>query len=570
HGEGIVAILLPRSSTDWLAAQLGVLRAGAAFVCLEPAYPDERLSYLLADSDAVAVVCERDDAERVRSLAPTLTILDVHAPGAAHTVSPDWLTPNSLAYLIYTSGTTGQPKGVMIEHRSIVHLIQQELAYFGLGPDDRCVQVSSPSYDSSLEETWLPLAAGATIVVAGSETTRLGPDLVPWLRSSRASVLMPTPTLLRSMACKDPRSELPDLRLVYAGGEAMPPAIVDTWAPAVHLENGYGPTECTITILRRRLLPGHGPTIGRAIDGNRAWVLGPDLHPVARGEAGQLAITGIQVARGYWKRPELTSERFPDLPNIGRAYLTGDLVRESDDGNFDFLGRADSQVKLRGHRIELEEIDAHLGALPGIRAAACRVSNTATSAWLEAFFVPADAATPRSEDELRATLAQTLPQHLVPTRIVAIDALPTSNSGKLDRSALPKIAPRSTSAASAPAPSTGPSTAATELERTILRAMRTTVEGAPIGVDDDFFECGGDSLAVAMVVSELREHDATACLAARDVYEVRTARELARLAMGRAVTKSTEESAHVPKRLPTARTQHSSRSCRRCGSRLGW
>ncbi|MCB9890753.1 MAG: amino acid adenylation domain-containing protein [Planctomycetes bacterium] len=554
RGECIVAILLPRTSPDWLAAQLGVLRAGAAFVCLEHSYPDERLSYLLTDSDAVAVVCEREDADRVRTLTKSAVVLDVHAQGSDQAPTPSWLTPNSLAYLIYTSGTTGRPKGVMIEHRSIVHLIQQELAHFGLGPDDRCVQVSSPSYDSSLEETWLPLAAGATVVVAGSETTRLGPDLVPWLRVARATVLMPTPTLLRSMACKDPRSELPAMRLVYAGGEAMPRDVVDTWAPALHLENGYGPTECTITILRARIRPGSTPTIGRAIDGNRAWVLGPDLRPVARGEVGQLAITGIQVARGYWKRPELTSERFPDLPNIGRAYLTGDLVRENDDGDFDFLGRADGQVKLRGHRIELEEIDAHLGALPGIRAAACRVSSTATSAWLEAFFVPVDPGSPWSEDELRVTLAETLPAHLVPTRIVAIDALPTSSSGKLDRSALPAIGRRSTAATSAPAPPR----ASNDLEKTILRAMSSAVEGVSIGVDDDFFEYGGDSLAVAMVVSQLREHDATACLAARDVYEVRTARELARLAMTRGGTKRSVEST----RAVTTRTAESGRAAR--------
>ena len=532
--ECVVAVLLSRTSPLLFAAQLGVLRAGAAFVCLDEACPPERLAFLLEDLDAVAVLCEEDGAARIRQVRPQQAVVDVRAIAPAVDVAPDWLTPSSLAYLIYTSGTTGRPKGVMIEHRSIVHLVQQGLAYFDLGPKDRCVQVSAPVYDSSLEETWLPLAAGATVVVADDATTRLGPDFLPWLREQRATVLMPTPTLLRMTGCKDPAREVRDLRLVYAGGEAMPQDLVDRWAPALRFENGYGPTECTVTILRGRLHRGQVPTIGSVLPGNEAWLLGEALE-VLHGEAvGELCIGGVQVGRGYWKHEELTRERFPVLPGIGRVYRTGDLVRRTSSGDFEYLGRVDSQVKLRGYRIELEEIEARLAALPGVHAAACRVSKTGAAARLEAFFVPTLASAPPSDEELKRALATSLPAHMVPTSIVSIDALPTLVSGKLDRKALPDLdaalPPTTTAPAGAAASSLSESgDSGDSIEAAIRTALSTALDGAAIGVEDDFFAAGGDSLAVAMAVSDLRENPMTEQLSARDFYEARCARRLAHL-----------------------------------------
>ncbi len=523
-GECVVAVLLPREMTEHFAAQLGVLESGAAYLCLDPAFPDEHARAILEDARPVALLADARGLRRARAAGWNAgSLLDVHAlpavrGGARHV--PAWLTPRSLAYVIYTSGTTGRPKGVMIEHAGIANLVASDLEQFGLGPDDRVAQGSSAAYDSSVEETWLALASGATLVVLDDEAARRGPDLVGWLRDERVTVLCPTPTLLRAMGCDDPAVALPDLRLVYAGGEALPRDVADRWARGRWFENGYGPTECTVTVLRGRVRAGEPVTIGRPVRGNDAHVLDEALQPVPDGGSGELCIGGIGLARGYLNRPELTAARFPAHPALGRLYRTGDLVRRDARGDHHFLGRIDAQVKVRGHRIELGAIEACLARIDGVRAAACCVQGAGAGQVLCAFIVAADPARAPSFDDLRGRLAAALPAHMVPARFARLEALPTTTGGKLDRAALPVIAeagPRPERVAPRD-----------EHERLVAAAFEAALGHGAVSVEDDFFvTLGGDSLAAAVAVSRLRADPRTAHLTVRDVYAARTAAALA-------------------------------------------
>ncbi|MBK6768912.1 MAG: amino acid adenylation domain-containing protein [Ardenticatenales bacterium] len=423
-----VVILLPRDTVTLYAAQLGTLLAGAAHVCLDPAFPDPHLAAVIADAAPVAILTDAAGASRLPDVAAVegvegVEVVEVAAidrmtsiPSTSPSTSPS-TTPTDLAYLTYTSGTTGRPKGVMIEHRSIVHLVASDVTAFALTPDDRVAQCSSPAYDSSIEETWLAFASGATLVVLDDAAVRLGPDLVDWLARERITVLCPPPTLLRMMACDDPATALPALRLLYVGGEALPQDLADTWSRGRRMVNGYGPTECTVTVVRADVMPGQPVTIGRAIDGSEAHVLAAD---------GELCISGISLARGYLGQDALTDERFPIHPHMGRIYRTGDRVRRMADGTLAYLGRIDAQVKLRGHRIELEAIDTHLAALPGVRAAASCVQGDGPAAVLVAHIVPERSDAPPEAVALAAALGAILPDHMVPRRFGFLSDLPTS------------------------------------------------------------------------------------------------------------------------------------------------
>ncbi len=553
--DDLVAVLLPRHAPDLYAAQLGVLRAGAAFTCLDPVFPDAHLRAVLADAGAAAVIT--DAAGRARLAAAsgegTGPVIDVGAAGVRGSPRAAGMPPRAgptgpeiddalaapgaddtrLAYAIYTSGTTGQPKGVLIEHRSIANLVRSDVDLFGLGPGDRVAQVSSPAYDSSIEETWLALAAGATLVVLDDDAVRLGPDLPAWLRREEITVLCPPPTLLRAMACADPGAALPGVRLLYVGGEALPADLADLWAAGRWMENGYGPTECSVTVVRGRVRPGRPVVIGRPVRGNRAHVLDAGLVEVPDGDAGELCVAGAGLARGYHRRPDLTAAKFPAHPRLGRIYRTGDLVRRNADGDLEFLGRIDAQVKLRGYRVELEAIEAHLAAHPAVRAAACAVQGEGAGQVLAAHIVPAQPGAPPAADDLKAHVAQALPAYMVPSRFAWRDALPTTVGGKLDRRALPAIAPPGAAAGGA---HTGSGAAASPdlpvgaVEAAIAGAFAAAL-GLPagsVGRSADFFEdLGGDSLSAVAVVGSLRDGPATRGVAVRDLYEVRSAAALA-------------------------------------------
>jgi len=521
--DAVVAVLLPRDTWLLYAAQLGVLKAGAAYTCIDPTTPDGHLLRILGDAAPVAVVTNAEGRHRLAGLGCQLPpLIDPADAPAGDRLPPSPADRDPLAYVIYTSGTTGEPKGVMIPHRGVVNLVTANVGYFGLTPDDRVGQCSSPAYDSSVEETWLAFAAGATLVPLDDATARLGPDLVPWLRAERVSVLCPPPTLLRVTGCADPARELPALRLLYVGGEPLPQDLAGRWAAGRWMENGYGPTECTVTVLRGRVKPGRPVTIGVPVEGHTAWVLDEELREVPDGEPGELCLAGPGVARGYHNRPELTAEKFPTLPGVGRVYRTGDLVRQGKSGEFEYLGRIDGQVKLRGYRVELGAVEVAVAACDGVRAAACRVQGAGDRAVLCAHIVPANPARPPDPQVLRASLRLVLHAYMVPARFGFLSGLPATVGGKLDRAALPELA-----AGGAQLRAGGD--ARTPEEELVARTFAAALHSpAAVSVHDDFFlDLGGDSLSAVAAVVALRaaSHDE---VTVRDVYEARTAAALAR------------------------------------------
>jgi non-ribosomal peptide synthetase-like protein len=528
--EPIVAILIPRDSPWLLAAQLAALYRGAAFTSLEPAFPDGQLRAQLDDALPAALVVTAATAARAEAMARGRCAIVV--AGAGLTDGPSTAAPRapatrgdrSLAYVIYTSGTSGRPKGVLVEHRSIANLVQADLDEFGLGLGDRVVQGSSAAYDSSIEETWLALAAGGTVVVADDATVRLGPDLVAWLHRERITVFCPPPTLLRSTGCEDPARALPHLRLLYVGGEALPEDVAERWGRGRTLVNGYGPTEAAVTVVRETVPPGMPIAIGRAIAGVTASVLAVDGTEVPPETSGELCLSGAALARGYHRLPALTAERFPTHPTMGRIYRTGDRARRDRAGRIFYEGRLDAQVKLRGYRVELEAVEARLAAWPGVALAAAAVQGDGAAQRLVAFVVPARPEAPPSLTALLAALRDTLPHYMVPARLGLVDALPTSVGGKLDRASLPGM-DRGTDQRSS-TPRVG---ANSPLEAAIVDAMQSTLHLANrVSTTDDFFiDLGGDSLAAGLLVSRLRARTETASLTTRDVYQGRTAAALA-------------------------------------------
>ena len=567
--ERLVAILLPRTDERLYVAQLAVWARGGAVLCLDPRFPDRQLAEMLRDAAPAAWITDSDGLARAGSseLQPVidglpLIRLDGAEPppvrdGSGH-LSP-WQGPaDRLAYVIYTSGTTGPPKGVAVEHRSVVRLIESDLVEFGLGPGDRVAQNSSAAYDSAVEETWLALSSGAALVVMDDDTVRLGPDVAAWLRRERITVFCPPPTLLRAASCARPDLELPELRLLYVGGEPLPPDIANAWAPGRRLENGYGPTECTVTALRATIRAGEPIHIGWPVPGCRAWILDDALQPVPDGEAGELCLGGDGLARGYLHSPELTATRFPTHPEFGRIYRTGDLARQRRDGAVEHLGRIDHQVKLRGYRIELEAVEAALTACTGVLEAACRIQFEAGRDLLAAYIRPREPNQPLSFDQIAAELAESLPSYMIPTRWAPLAELPRSIGGKLDRKSLPHAPALLTDEEPYPNSQSG-TEAGRRLSSTLIDVLALS---EPAGTHRDLFlELGMDSLAVARWISALREHAETAHLTVRDVYTARTLEALERLAVERIpATRPT------PARSPAANSPHRRRSSTGCGA----
>ena len=527
RGECVIAVLLPRHSPWLIAAQLGVLRAGAAHVCQDVDFPDPHLLHVVRDVGAVAVITDAAGAERLAaSGVPVLLVPERLPPGdallPAPARSPAWSSETSLAYVIYTSGTTGLPKGVLLEHRGAVNLIREGIARFGIAPGDRIAQGSSPAYDSSVEEIWMALAAGATVVVLDDETVRLGPDLVPWLRRERISVLCPPPTLLRALGCRSPREELPALRLCYVGGEPLSEDLAELWGGALWLENGYGPTECTVTVVRGRVRAGEPVTIGTPVPPHVAHVLDASLRPVAIGEPGELCIAGPGLARGYLGHDELTAQRFVSLPGIGRVYRTGDLVVADAGGTLRCLGRIDAQVKVRGYRIELEAVEAALARCPGVREVVCTAQGVEPDRELVAHVVAVAAHAPPSFEALAQALRAQLPAYMVPTRFAALARVPRTTGGKVDRKALPWIG-----AVAAPQVDAANEGA---IEDRVRRGFAASlgVPVAAVGDEDDFFALGGNSLRAALLISRFREDQALRRVAVRDLYAAPTVAGLSR------------------------------------------
>jgi non-ribosomal peptide synthetase-like protein len=525
---GTVFVLLPRGGVEVYAAQLAITRRGHAFCCADASFPDPHLRATIADARPVAVVTDGAGMRRLGPMAGGVAMVDATAVAPAEPGADLGSGPGSLAYLIYTSGTTGTPKGVMIEHRSIANLVASDLRRFRIGPGDRVAQGSSNAYDSSVEETWLALASGATLVPVDDEIVRSGPDLPAWLRAQRISVFCPPPTLLRAMGVADPRRELPDLRLVYVGGEALPQDLSDLWSDATWLENGYGPTECTVTVTRGRMRPGVPVHIGVAVEGNDAFVVGEDGREVPDGAEGELCIAGVSVSRGYRDRPDETARRFGPVAGRDRAYRTGDLVRRRPGGELEYLGRIDGQVKLRGYRIELGAVEACLVSHPAVAEAACAVAGSPARARLGALVTLRPGATLADPSrELAAWVRERLPAAMAPAVALVAQAIPVAVSGKVDRRAV-AAALESLSGAEAPADlarleAIAADPARPPVERFAACMARALGLAHPPAADADFFvDLGGDSLRAVELLLWVRRRVGSE-VSVRDLYAHPTA-----------------------------------------------
>ena len=373
------AVLLPRSP-DAYAALLGILKAGAAYVPLDPEYPVDRVAFILRDCEAEVLVTTASLASQHPRFGGALVSLDADAAAIAaesHArLAPGEVGngPRDLCYIIYTSGSTGRPKGVMVEHRSACHLVHAEGELFQVRPEDRVYQGFSLAFDASVEEIWLAFRAGATLVAATCETAGAGPDLSRHLAQSRVTVFSTVPSLLSVLT-----EPIPTLRLLILGGEKCPAPLVERWArPGLRMVNTYGPTEATVIATYADLAAGKPVTIGRAVPGYRVVLVDDRMEPVPPGAVGEICIGGPGVARGYVGLPEETRARFvpdrfapADEPGA-RMYRTGDLGRIDGEGNLEFVGRSDAQVKLRGFRVELGEIESVLLEGEGVQAVEMR------------------------------------------------------------------------------------------------------------------------------------------------------------------------------------------------------
>jgi amino acid adenylation domain-containing protein/non-ribosomal peptide synthase protein (TIGR01720 family) len=514
-----VGVCLERSIALGVA-QLGVLKAGAAFVAMDPKHPDDHLRFVLQDTAARVLLASEAVARRLPG-PWTGVPLDEDTPLEGESESellPRALGPEDLAYIIYTSGSTGRPKGVAVRHGGLAQLVTWHLHTYELGPHDRCALVASPGFDASVWEIWPALASGAALSVPPDEVRADPARLVRWLCEERVTVtFLPTP--LAEAVLSEPWPEDTALRALLTGGDRL------TRRPEpglpFRLVNHYGPTEVTVVTTAGRVAPaGLGaPDIGRPIAGLRCRVLDDHLELVPIGVAGDLYVAGEGLARGYWARPGATAERFvpdPFGPPGSRMYRTGDRVRWSDEGALEFLERADRQVKLRGHRIELGEIEHQLATHPAVRAAVVeRRHDLPGEPRLVAYVVPTDAAPSELSESLRAHLRAALPHYMVPSTFVTLGALPLNASGKVDRAALP-----------APPGGGGEDVPSTALERQLVGLFAEVLHVERVGVHDDFFALGGHSLLATQLVSRIRGVLGTE-VPLRDVFEASTPAGLA-------------------------------------------
>jgi amino acid adenylation domain-containing protein/non-ribosomal peptide synthase protein (TIGR01720 family) len=533
--ERLVAVVLPRS-VELVVALLAIAKAGGGYVPVDPGYPQQRIAFMLTDASPVVVLTSTVVAEVVPVVAGAARMLiddpvvvagiatmASGAPSDADRVGP--LSVAHPAYVIYTSGSTGQPKAVVVSHAGLSSFTAAEIEHYRVGPGDRVLAMSSPSFDASVLELGMSLLAGAVWVIPPAGPLA-GDTLVEVLEQDRISHALIPPAALATIGPDIAASGLPQFSTVIVGGDVCSAELVARWAPGRRMINSYGPTEATVVATwSGPLTPGRVPPIGSPIPNTRVYVLDGWLTPVGVGVPGELYIAGIGLARGYLGRAGLTAARFVANPFGAageRMYRTGDLVRWTADGELVFVGRADEQVKIRGFRIEPGEIEAVLATHPHICEVAviAREDQLGTKR-LVAYLVSTEDATPDtapSTAQLRSHVAQILPEYMIPAVFVTLEALPLNASGKLDRRALPAPDRLIEPVSEYIAPRTPTEHALAEVWSEVLGLER-------VGVTDNFFELGGDSILSIQLISRIRK--AGFQLTSKDIFFHQTVAELA-------------------------------------------
>ncbi|WP_405583998.1 amino acid adenylation domain-containing protein [Streptomyces sp. NBC_01092] len=531
--ERVVALALDRS-VDLAVAALAVLKTGAAYLPLDPDYPQDRLRYMLNDAAPVVTLTHSRVEPLLRgdgSRTGKLWILDA-ADGAEPPQGPPApegrVHPHAPAYVIYTSGSTGHPKGVVVPHEALLNLIHDMATRFHVTNTDRFLAVTTFGFDIANLELFVPLATGAELLLADRETVRDPAALAAAVTTTDATLMQATPSLWQTLAT----DHAPALKNLHAlvGGEALPDPLAHALTThCASVTNVYGPTETTIWSTAARLTPPlqgpplqGPPPIGHPIANTAVYVLDSTLHPTPDGSYGELYITGSGLARGYLGRPALTADRFvadPYGPPGTRMYRTGDIVRWTTDAAGDtaleYAGRSDHQIKIRGHRIELGEIESVLGAQPGVeRAVVTARTDHGGEPRLVAYVVPAGT----DRDRLRERASAVLPKHMVPAVYVPLDTLPLTPNGKVDRKALPAPPDARTGTGRPPA---------TPYEELLCTVFAEVLGLERIGADDDFFALGGHSLSAIRVANRLRA-DLGTDVPVRTLFDTRTAESLAR------------------------------------------
>ncbi|MFD6308521.1 amino acid adenylation domain-containing protein, partial [Streptomyces sp. NPDC060223] len=537
--ESRVAVVMERSP-DLVTALLGIVKAGAAYVPVDPGYPAERIAYTLADARPSLVVCTTTTTPAEPTGIATL-VWDTPATAAALAARPATaptdadrrapLRPGHPAYVIYTSGSTGRPKGVTIPHANVVRLLTETRQWFEFGPDDTWTLFHSYAFDFSVWEIWGALLHGGRLVVVPHRTSRTPDRFLELLAAERVTVLNQTPSAFAQLMAADaehPRDDLA-LRYVVFGGEPLEPGGLSDWYlrhPEPELVNMYGITETTVHVTHQPLdaelcASRPGSVIGGPIPDLGVHVLDDWLRPVPPSVTGELYVAGRGLARGYLDRPGLTAERFVACPFTGgRMYRSGDLARYRADGTLEHLGRADHQIQLRGFRVEPGEVEAALAAHDQVGQVAVIAREESGTRRLVAYVVPRSGAGPVDGADLRAFAAARLPEHMVPAAVVQLDALPVTVNGKLDRAALP--APDFAGLARGRAPRT-------PTEEVLCGVFGDVLGLARVGAGDSFFDLGGDSLLAMRLLARVRAALDTE-VGIRELFTAPTVEALAHLA----------------------------------------
>lgn len=516
-----VAVVIERSVDSYIA-MLAILKAGAVYVPIETEYPDERINYILADLPFHAIITSQLQHARSQIQFSNLIVIDEERVAIAQqpTTRPFRVSIDhqQLCYVIYTSGSTGKPKGVEIMHRSICHYVSVASTLYNMSCEDKVYQGFSLAFDASMEEVWMALANGATSVVCTSKEIRAGLGLVSFLIEHQVTVFSTVPTLLASLE----NQPVPSLRLLILGGEMCSSNLIKQHSRLdLRIINTYGPTESTVIATLAECHPDQPVTIGKPIPGYSIFILDSELQPVEVGQAGELCIAGIGLARGYVNRPEITAAKFIPHPHDAneRLYRTGDLCSINADGDILFLGRIDDQVKIRGFRIELNEIETVISTYDGIKNAVVSMYDNDKALSLIAYLI-VDQQADFDLKKFRVFLQHKLPHYMVPSGFHLVTEFPLLSNGKVDRKALRKLQHIKQDTHYLPPK--------TSFEKSIASVFESILQRKQISIDADFFyDLGGHSLSAARIISDLRKIPAFGSMSILDLYKHPSIQQLA-------------------------------------------